>query len=375
MAELNGPWGLGANDALTSDAQLYQEGWRELFGGILPEGVVGDPTGQALRVTATGTNTSITVTPGRAVVQGFRYSATTPVSLDLSTAGAAVPGAGQQRVDRIVLRHTPTAVPATRRLVAAVVAGSPSVAPAIPPLTRTPGGVWEMEIARIQWGPGAVTQANITQLQPRALVGWAIPAPQPPQGPVFGQMALRTDGGLYVFDGSWRWLGGGPGAVAAGVTPSDRTITTSGASICLNFNTTAAGRPAADGWPGLVSVGSTGSGNIRLVAEAAGRYRYEAKISVRNLATAPTADANIIASVRKNAGEVIGTGDELDKDIVTAKAAVNVASYDSLHLSWVGTLAQGEYLNTFINTFWNVNGTQVTVLGGQGRMSLEYLGR
>lgn len=191
MAETSTPW---------NDAVMYEAEWRAYMQGAFGEGgIVNDYSGGALRTTASGGGTQLTVTPGQALICGVIYTNTAGKTLDLASFGTA-PSSSQGRIDLVILRYTF----ATRDVSITVKAGSPSANPTEPTLTRVAGGVWEMRLARIERnGNTAVTQAMVTHQRT-----WVSPAgsasavPDLAAWPV-GSRVLTPAGELYRDPTGW----------------------------------------------------------------------------------------------------------------------------------------------------------------------------
>lgn len=206
MAETSYPWGVDATDAASADSRLYQAGWREIMSSAVGDGVVfdrsnGTPTAVPLYVSAPGTGTVITIGAGSAVVQGFLYDLTASKTIDVATVGTQ-PSAGQSRTDSVVLKLDPAATPASTRLSVQLHAGTPATtgSQAAPTLTKSPTGVWEVEIARLTRAASSnVAQASITQLQPRVVTMTL--STNSPGNPTVGQLWMDANGA------TWRWTG------------------------------------------------------------------------------------------------------------------------------------------------------------------------
>jgi hypothetical protein len=89
---------------------------------------------------AVATNTSVTVSPGRALVGGFYYQLTATATVTIAANTGAT-----GRTDLIVLRANMS----TSSVNLAVVQGQPAASPKAPALTRTYGGVWEMPLHQV----------------------------------------------------------------------------------------------------------------------------------------------------------------------------------------------------------------------------------
>lgn len=126
--------------------------FRRVFGTAL-NGIVDDYSGTSFQCTASGE--TITVAPGRAVVQGTGFTETATTTLNLRNFGTSQPAVGQSRVDEIVLRYDPTgqttgtgsstAIISVNVHAGVVTASTSQLAPS---LTASADGVWELSLAR-----------------------------------------------------------------------------------------------------------------------------------------------------------------------------------------------------------------------------------
>lgn len=151
----------------TNSTPLYQSEWGYLLGEVIPDGVLGDLTGNGWNVTADGASTNVVVKPGGAslAVRGTLGRHDADITLDVAAVGSA-PAAADYRRDIVVARLDYT----TRKVQVDVIPGTPAPSGATDPfLTRNPVGVWEWPLARItRVGNTAVTQAMIERLAPWA---------------------------------------------------------------------------------------------------------------------------------------------------------------------------------------------------------------
>lgn len=86
-----------------------------------------------------GTGLAVSVAPGSAWINGYRYENTEALNMPLATANGSNP-----RIDRIVVRLSHI----SRSIQLAVVAGTPAATPVAPALTRT-SDVYELGIADV----------------------------------------------------------------------------------------------------------------------------------------------------------------------------------------------------------------------------------
>jgi hypothetical protein len=138
MVQSSLPWGT-STDAPGDIPPMYQERWRSLFGGLAADGIVGDLTGNALKVTIVDA-THVSVTAGEAVIRGAHY-------LSTATETLVRPNTTWENV---VLRYDPAAQAVTLECTGG--ASFPGAA-----LAQDPDGTWEIALARIQRSSGAVT--------------------------------------------------------------------------------------------------------------------------------------------------------------------------------------------------------------------------
>lgn len=89
---------------------------------------------------------TVTLGSGRAWIQGYWYQNSEDKTITISAADAIYP-----RIDRVVLRLTPTAAP--RKIVAAVLTGTPGATPSAPDLTQE-AATYEISLAQIAVAAG-----------------------------------------------------------------------------------------------------------------------------------------------------------------------------------------------------------------------------
>lgn len=147
--------------AITSfpfDSQTSTESdWSHIFRyltAVPGGGVIGDPSGTALKVTGDSSGMNVKVAAGSAIVRGHMIisDAVTTVTI------AASSGAGP-RIDSIVLNLDPTANSITITSVAGTV--NSGVAPT---LTQTDTAVWQLKLADVLVGQSvtSIAPANVT---------------------------------------------------------------------------------------------------------------------------------------------------------------------------------------------------------------------
>lgn len=125
-----------------------QINWRAGIGDTLGEGVIGDRTGRAI-ASSTGSDTTVTLRPHRALVQGVEDDLHS-TDIDVSTFGSN-PTGGQSRIDLICWKYDPTA----KTLTITCVPGSPATSPSPPSLTRDSTGLWYSPICKVTRAAGA----------------------------------------------------------------------------------------------------------------------------------------------------------------------------------------------------------------------------
>lgn len=143
-------------DDNAGDRIYSADAWAQVFAALMRDGVVAS-LGAELAVTEDAPpSMNVSVATGSAFVQG-RYFEVFGSAEELTLAAA---DATNPRIDRIVVRVDT----AGRQAILAILAGAPAAAPVAPALTQTPGGTWELPLARVAVAAGAasVVNANIT---------------------------------------------------------------------------------------------------------------------------------------------------------------------------------------------------------------------
>jgi hypothetical protein len=100
---------------------------------------------------ADGSGMNVKIRSGQALVRGHFYDSTGQETLPIA---ASDPTLG--RLDAVVLRLDPTA----NSILLTVITGTPDAVPSLPALTETDGGVYDLLIASVEVGPGAVVIAD-----------------------------------------------------------------------------------------------------------------------------------------------------------------------------------------------------------------------
>src|SRR6478752_3104414 len=125
---------------------------------IMTDGVRSGVDGE-LNVTANGTNRTLTIANGLAFLYGHTYYQAGNLTVDI-----AANGAGNPRIDLVVVRLYPPGTTNEGKLELAVVAGSPSATPSAPTVTQDPATVWEIPLKTVLVDPGvsAIVSGKLT---------------------------------------------------------------------------------------------------------------------------------------------------------------------------------------------------------------------
>jgi len=153
VTEMSGPW---------DGSDFREAGWRKLHRSF-QDGVIPGP-GNPLRVTASGSNRTISVEPGTAIIQGALYELLTTMTFDVPDSTSAT-----APYYRVVLVYNPANRRVNLRLRTATSPTALSVG--------DPAGDWFMAIATVEVATGAVTTARLTD--DRVFVGAATLLPEP----------------------------------------------------------------------------------------------------------------------------------------------------------------------------------------------------
>lgn len=97
-----------------------------------------------------GSGMNVKVRSGQALVRGHFYDSTGQETLTIAASDPSLP-----RKDAVVLRLDPTA----NSILLTVITGTPNASPSLPALTQTDGGVYDLLIAEVNVGVGAVVVA------------------------------------------------------------------------------------------------------------------------------------------------------------------------------------------------------------------------
>jgi hypothetical protein len=162
MAESSRPW----NGTVVGDAGPYSDAnWQEIWRNTLGVGGLrgnvgiflgtGTQPNEGLRVQAQGSNASIDVLQGAALVRGVFYVNTATTSFVVASNAS-----GNPRIDTVVLRSDY----ALQTVRLALKQGTPAATPVPPTLTQSAGIMWEIPVADIAAADGftVISQGNIT---------------------------------------------------------------------------------------------------------------------------------------------------------------------------------------------------------------------
>ncbi|WP_141576114.1 hypothetical protein [Actinomadura sp. WMMA1423] len=126
----------------TSDSTLSTMAqWEKFFTGFSADGVIPGVLNELAATLNTGARTAVLGT-GAAQIRGFHVD-------NPSTTATSIPAAdAQNRIDRLALRLDRTASAAANWIKPVVIKGTPATSPAIPALSQTGGGNYDIPIAR-----------------------------------------------------------------------------------------------------------------------------------------------------------------------------------------------------------------------------------
>ena len=145
----------GIFPSVNGDRRYFTSFFAEYFADFISNGIYPNPSTQC-QVLANNDMT-VTLKPGNAYINGYRYKNDSDKRLSIETADGVL-----KRIDRIVLRHTTL----NREIKAYVKIGTFASSPVAPSLQRN-ADMWELGVADIYVANGAVSisQANITDLR------------------------------------------------------------------------------------------------------------------------------------------------------------------------------------------------------------------
>jgi len=140
--------------------------YEQLAAEFQDTGIIGSLGDTALQVYADSSGMQVKVRLGGALMRGYRYSSTAEEPLPVSTA------ASNPRVDRVVLTLDVSQPNADDRISLDVLAGTPAVSGAEPPvLTQVDGGIWQMPLCRVNVGANTLTIAASAVIDERSWIG------------------------------------------------------------------------------------------------------------------------------------------------------------------------------------------------------------
>lgn len=130
-----------------------EEELAELFRRFAPDGVVGTPDTNDLKVTGNGTN-SLSVAGGFGLVGGYWYKNSSARAVPVISNGAGLP-----RRDRLIVR----ADPAADSSVPVIKQGTPAASPTAPTLSAGTTGIWEIPLAQFTVAAGASVATSLAE--------------------------------------------------------------------------------------------------------------------------------------------------------------------------------------------------------------------
>lgn len=140
-------------NSVSGDRKYKAEDWAAYFASLVGNGVFPNPASN-LQVSAAATGTAVTVSAGKAWINGYWYSNTSDLSIELET-----PDGARSRKDRIVVRWAL----ADRSITVVAKSGTPAASPSAPALQRD-SDIYELALADVlvaaaatSLGTGAVT--------------------------------------------------------------------------------------------------------------------------------------------------------------------------------------------------------------------------
>ncbi|WJN63278.1 minor tail protein [Streptomyces phage phiScoe54] len=179
-------------DAQTVSESQYSQYFRELQ----DSGVVGSAGDTTLKVTSAGTNMTLSVSIGQAIVRGHFYNNDAVASVTIAAADSSA------RTDRVVLRLDPAA----NSIVLAVVKGT--AGGSVPALTQTDTGIYEMVLANVTVGASVTSISAASVTDQRRFVGNRLGAWSTalrPTSPRVGKLGFNTDTLVWEFWNGTAW--------------------------------------------------------------------------------------------------------------------------------------------------------------------------
>jgi hypothetical protein len=119
--------------------------WEEFFHPAMGSGII-PGEGSEMLPSLDDSGRNVVIQPGGAIVRAFYKPVSTPTYTSIPAASS------QNRIDRLVLRLNRAASTAAGFIVPTVITGTPAPTPAIPAVTQTSTGLWDLPIAH--WTTG-----------------------------------------------------------------------------------------------------------------------------------------------------------------------------------------------------------------------------
>ncbi|QMP84570.1 tail protein [Streptomyces phage Endor2] len=179
------------------DAQSVNESqYSAYFRELQDNGVIGSSDTSTLKVTSAGTNMTLSVAIGAAIVRGHFYNNDAIASLTIAAADTAA------RTDRVVLRLDPAA----NSIVLAVIKGT--AGGGTPALTQTDTGIYELCLANVAVGASVTSISAASVTDQRRWVGSRIGSWSTalrPTTPRVGRLGFNTDTLAWEFWNGTAW--------------------------------------------------------------------------------------------------------------------------------------------------------------------------
>ncbi|WJN63040.1 minor tail protein [Streptomyces phage phiScoe3] len=180
------------------DAQSVSETqYSQFFRELQDTGVVGSSDSTSLKVTSAGTNLTLNVAIGSAIVRGHFYNNDAVATVTIAAADTTA------RTDRVVLRLDPAA----NSIVLAVIKGT--AGGGVPSLNQTDTGIYEVVLANVAVGANvtAISAASVTDQRrfvSTRLGSWSTALR--PTTPRVGRMGFNSDTGSWEFWNGTAWV-------------------------------------------------------------------------------------------------------------------------------------------------------------------------
>ncbi|WJN62648.1 minor tail protein [Streptomyces phage phiScoe10] len=186
-----------AQSSYPFDAQSVTESqYSQFFRELQDNGVASSSSASDLKVASAGTNMTLTVQPGMAIVRGHAYSSTAVENLTIAAADTAA------RTDRVVLRLDPTANSITLYVLKGAAGGG------VPALTQTDTGTYELCLANVAVGANVTSISAASVTDQRRFIGSRIGSWSTalrPTTPRVGRLGLNSDTGVWEFWNGTAW--------------------------------------------------------------------------------------------------------------------------------------------------------------------------